>query len=127
MRVSLLLGGALGVFANPVSGAQACDKFSNLTFAVVLLMVAFSPAKLLAFYEHTSPLAVGDWILMIWSMTASFFVQVLKGNTPESTLTLFRASGCRCSPRCATTTTAGWPTPPTWTPRATSISPRCSG
>ncbi|CAD5209211.1 unnamed protein product [Bursaphelenchus xylophilus] len=75
IRICLLLGGAIGVYANPTSGAQACSKYSNLTFAVVLLMIAFSPSKLLAFYEHPNPLAVGDWILMIWSMTACLFVQ----------------------------------------------------
>lgn len=40
-------------------------------------MIAFSPAKLLAFYEHPeAKFAVGDWILMIWCMLASIFVQV---------------------------------------------------
>ncbi|KAI6179471.1 hypothetical protein M3Y98_00614200 [Aphelenchoides besseyi] len=76
LRVSLLLGGALGVFSNPRYAAQACSKYSNFCFAFVLLMIAFSPAKLLAFYEHPEArFAVGDWILMIWCILASIFVQ----------------------------------------------------
>ncbi|KAI6203581.1 ATP-binding cassette sub-family B member 9 [Aphelenchoides besseyi] len=76
LRVSLLLGGALGVFSNPRHAAQACSKYSNFCFAFVLLMIAFSPAKLLAFYEHPEArFAVGDWILMIWCILASIFVQ----------------------------------------------------
>ncbi|KAH7726669.1 ATP-binding cassette sub-family B member 9 isoform 5 [Aphelenchoides avenae] len=80
LRVCILLGGAIGVYSNPKGGAEACDKFSNLVFAIILLIVAFSPTKLLAFYEHENQkehirFAVGDWILMIWCVIASLFVQ----------------------------------------------------
>ncbi|KAI1703534.1 ABC transporter transmembrane region domain-containing protein [Ditylenchus destructor] len=78
VRDCVLLGGALGVYFNPRGGAEACAKFSNCTFAVILLIVAFSPSKLLAFYENEDlKLAVGDWILMSWSIIASLFVQAI--------------------------------------------------
>lgn len=78
-----MLGGALGVYSNPKGGAEACAKFSNLVFAIILLIIAFSPTKLLAFYEHENHkehirFAVGDWIIMIWCVIASLFVQVQK-------------------------------------------------
>lgn len=77
LRICLLLGGALGVFSNSRNAAEACSRYSNLCFAFVLLMIAFSPAKLLAFYEHPkNKFAVGDWILMVWCVLASVFVQV---------------------------------------------------
>ncbi|KIH49648.1 hypothetical protein ANCDUO_20276 [Ancylostoma duodenale] len=42
----------------------------------MLVILAFAPAKLLAFYEvDTVKLAVGDWILMIWCIFASLAVQ----------------------------------------------------
>ncbi|KAI3418881.1 hypothetical protein GPALN_007979 [Globodera pallida] len=76
LRVCILLGGALGVYFNPKGGAEACAAYSNLTFAFVLVIVAFSPIKLLAFYEHEDmKFAVGDWILMLWCIVAAFFVQ----------------------------------------------------
>jgi hypothetical protein len=66
LRVCILMGGALGVYFNSKGGAEACASFSNLTFAFILLIVAFSPIKLLAFYEHDDlKFAVGDWILMV--------------------------------------------------------------
>jgi hypothetical protein len=67
LRICILLGGAVGVYFNPNGGAAACASFANLTFAFVLVIVAFSPIKLLAFYEHDDlKFAVGDWILMVW-------------------------------------------------------------
>lgn len=74
-----MIGGAVGVYSSPRGGPEACAKFSNLTFAIILLIVAFSPTKLLAFYENDVTkfkFAIGDWILMIWCILASFFVQV---------------------------------------------------
>src|SRR5688572_16924311 len=41
LRICLLLGGALGVYFNPKGGAEACAAYANLTFAFVLLIVAF--------------------------------------------------------------------------------------
>lgn len=77
LRVCILLGGGVGVYCNPRDGAEACSRFSNVTFGVILLIIAFSPSKLLAFYEHENlKLAVGDWILMAWCILASLFVQV---------------------------------------------------
>lgn len=71
------MGGSVGVYFNPKGGAEACARFSNIVFAFLLLIVAFSPAKLLAFYENDDlKLAVGDWILMSWCIIASLFVQV---------------------------------------------------
>lgn len=76
LRVAVLLGGALGVYANPNYGPAVMDKFSNLTFAVMLIIIAFSPTKLLAFYEYDdNRLVIGDWILMLWTVFASLCVQ----------------------------------------------------
>lgn len=48
----------------------------NVVFAMMLLIVAFAPSKLLAFYEDDNiRLAVGDWILMIWCIFASLLLQ----------------------------------------------------
>lgn len=42
----------------------------------MLIIIAFSPTKLLAFYEYEdNKLVVGDWILMLWCVFASLFVQ----------------------------------------------------
>ncbi|VDM65950.1 unnamed protein product [Strongylus vulgaris] len=47
----------------------------------MLVILAFAPAKLLAFYEvDTVKLAVGDWILMIWCIFASLAVQIIWTN-----------------------------------------------
>ncbi|KAE9550301.1 hypothetical protein FO519_006491 [Halicephalobus sp. NKZ332] len=76
LRVAVLLGGALGIYANPQHGPAVMDKYNNLTFAVMLIIIAFSPTKLLAFYEYDeNRLVVGDWILMLWCVLASLFVQ----------------------------------------------------
>ncbi len=81
MRVCILIGGAVGVYADPEGASQACAKISNLILAVVLIILAFAPTKLLAFYEHDElQLAVGDWILMIWCVIASLTVQVRKNH-----------------------------------------------
>uniref|UniRef100_A0A915MBE7 Uncharacterized protein n=1 Tax=Meloidogyne javanica TaxID=6303 RepID=A0A915MBE7_MELJA len=78
LRICILLGGAAGVYCNPKGGAEACATLSNFTFALVLVIVAFSPIKLLAFYEHEDlKFAVGDWILMIWCILAALFVQAI--------------------------------------------------
>ncbi|VDK43399.1 unnamed protein product [Anisakis simplex] len=78
LRFCILLGGGIGVYANPYGGPAACAKYSNLIFAIILLIVAFSPSKLLAFYEDENlKFAVGDWILMIWCVIASLFTQAI--------------------------------------------------
>ncbi|CAJ0961341.1 unnamed protein product, partial [Mesorhabditis belari] len=78
LRDCILLGGAVGVWTVPQGGSQAAAKFSNVVFAMMLLILAFSPSKLLAFYEDESlKLAVGDWVLMIWCVIASLFVQFI--------------------------------------------------
>uniref|UniRef100_A0A158PCM1 ATP-binding cassette sub-family B member 9 n=1 Tax=Angiostrongylus cantonensis TaxID=6313 RepID=A0A158PCM1_ANGCA len=44
----------------------------------MLVILAFAPSKLLAFYEvDTVKLVVGDWILMIWCIFGSLAVQVI--------------------------------------------------
>ena len=51
----------------------------------MLIILAFAPSKLLAFYEDDNlRLAVGDWILMIWCCFASLAVQV-KISKPRKT------------------------------------------
>ncbi|VDD92071.1 unnamed protein product [Enterobius vermicularis] len=80
IRVCILFGGAVGVYANPSGGSLPVtyEIFSNVVFAVLLIIVAFSPTKLLAFYEDDDlKLAVGDWILMIWCILASLFTQAV--------------------------------------------------
>ncbi|CAJ0573227.1 unnamed protein product, partial [Mesorhabditis spiculigera] len=78
LRDCILLGGAIGVWTAPGGGSQAASKCSNVVFAMMLLILAFSPSKLLAFYEDDNlKLAVGDWVLMIWCVLASLFVQVI--------------------------------------------------
>ncbi|KAK6045971.1 hypothetical protein COOONC_16524 [Cooperia oncophora] len=47
----------------------------------MLVILAFAPSKLLAFYEDDNlRLAVGDWILMIWCIFASLAIQVIWTN-----------------------------------------------
>jgi|UniRef100_A0AC35EXM9 ATP-binding cassette subfamily B (MDR/TAP) protein 9 len=76
IRVSVLLGGAVGVYSNPQHGPAVMDKYSNLAFAIILIIIAFSPTKLLAFYEfEDNKLVIGDWILMLWCVFASLAVQ----------------------------------------------------
>uniref|UniRef100_A0A0N5AY89 ABC-type antigen peptide transporter n=1 Tax=Syphacia muris TaxID=451379 RepID=A0A0N5AY89_9BILA len=76
IRLCILVGGGVGVFLNPNGGPVACAAISNVVFAVILIIVAFSPTKLLAFYEDENlRLAIGDWILMIWCVIASLFTQ----------------------------------------------------
>uniref|UniRef100_A0A1I8AD46 ABC-type antigen peptide transporter n=1 Tax=Steinernema glaseri TaxID=37863 RepID=A0A1I8AD46_9BILA len=76
IRVCILIGGGVGVYSNPSGGPSAAAKYSNFVFALLLLIIAFSPSKLLAFYEKDDlKLAIGDWILMIWCVLSCFFVQ----------------------------------------------------
>ncbi|KHN76663.1 ATP-binding cassette sub-family B member 9 [Toxocara canis] len=78
VRVCILLGGGVGVYANPCGGPAACDKYSNLVFAILLLIVAFSPSKLLAFYEDINlKFAVGDWILMICNLVFAILLLIV--------------------------------------------------
>ena len=80
LRVCMLLGGAVAIYADPEAAPKACAKISTLILSLVLLILAFAPTKLLAFYEHDDlRFAVGDWILMIWCVLASLAVQV-QGN-----------------------------------------------
>jgi len=56
----------LGVFPSKTFKIYYIYPF-QFTFALVLVIVAFSPIKLLAFYEHEDlKFAVGDWILMVF-------------------------------------------------------------
>uniref|UniRef100_A0A7E4UMG2 ABC-type antigen peptide transporter n=1 Tax=Panagrellus redivivus TaxID=6233 RepID=A0A7E4UMG2_PANRE len=76
LRVCLLFGGAMAVYASPNGSPEVLNKYSNLSFAAVLLIIAFSPTKLLAFYESDdTKLVIGDWILMLWTIFASLIVQ----------------------------------------------------
>uniref|UniRef100_A0A914UJ06 Uncharacterized protein n=1 Tax=Plectus sambesii TaxID=2011161 RepID=A0A914UJ06_9BILA len=85
IRTTVLLIGGLAVWCNPTTVPGRIQTLSNVHFALMLLIVAFSPTKLLAFAEIDSTtlvnrLAVGDWILMIWSLFAALFVQVIWGS-----------------------------------------------
>ncbi|CAB3406987.1 unnamed protein product [Caenorhabditis bovis] len=76
IRDSILLGGAVSAWASPSGFGQVAEKCKNIVFAVILIIVAFAPSKLLAFYEDDNiQLAVGDWILMIWCTFASLILQ----------------------------------------------------
>ncbi|KAK6725515.1 hypothetical protein RB195_004065 [Necator americanus] len=78
LRDCVLLGGAIAAWTSPSGFSEVAAKASNAVFAVMLVIFAFAPAKLLAFYEiDTVKLAVGDWILMIWCIFASLAVQVI--------------------------------------------------
>uniref|UniRef100_A0A0K0FY22 ABC-type antigen peptide transporter n=1 Tax=Strongyloides venezuelensis TaxID=75913 RepID=A0A0K0FY22_STRVS len=73
LRILILFIGVVYLQLNSRSGAVTCAKWSNPVFAFLLLIIAFSPSKMLAFYEHKDPkLVVGDWILMGWCIIASF-------------------------------------------------------
>uniref|UniRef100_A0A0N4Z1N5 ABC-type antigen peptide transporter n=1 Tax=Parastrongyloides trichosuri TaxID=131310 RepID=A0A0N4Z1N5_PARTI len=73
IRTFLLLIGSCYLYYNSRSGAVTCSKWSNPVFAFLLLLIAFSPSKMLAFYENKNPqLVIGDWILMAWCIIASF-------------------------------------------------------
>nr|pir hypothetical protein ZK484.2 - Caenorhabditis elegans [Caenorhabditis elegans] len=76
IRDSILLGGAVSAWASPSGFSQVAENVKNVVFAMMLLIVAFAPSKLLAFYEDDNiRLAVGDWILMIWCIFASLLLQ----------------------------------------------------
>ncbi|ETN76645.1 antigen peptide transporter 2 [Necator americanus] len=77
LRDCVLLGGAIAAWTSPSGFSEVAAKASNAVFAIMLVILAFAPAKLLAFYEiDTVKLAVGDWILMIWCIFASLAVQL---------------------------------------------------
>lgn len=51
----------------------------------MLVLLAFAPSKLLAFYEDDNlKLAVGDWILMIWCIFASLAIQARSLTFPSA-------------------------------------------
>ncbi|CAI5438864.1 unnamed protein product [Caenorhabditis angaria] len=76
IRDAILLGGAVAAWASPSGFSQVAESVKNVVFAIMLLIVAFAPSKLLAFYEDDNiKLAVGDWILMIWCIFASLILQ----------------------------------------------------
>ncbi|CEF68673.1 ATP-binding cassette sub-family B member 9 [Strongyloides ratti] len=73
IRILILFLGSIYLYFHGKSGAVTCAKWSNPIFAFLLLLIAFSPSKMLAFYEHSDPkLVIGDWILMGWCIIASF-------------------------------------------------------
>nr|CDJ82259.1 unnamed protein product [Haemonchus contortus] len=78
LRDCVLIGGGLAAWTSPSGFSEVAKKASNIVFAVMLVILAFAPSKLLAFYEDDNlKLAVGDWILMIWCIFASLAVQVI--------------------------------------------------
>ncbi|PAV67723.1 hypothetical protein WR25_04234 [Diploscapter pachys] len=80
-RDAILMGGGIAAWSSPNGFSEAAKKFSNIIFALMLIILAFAPSKLLAFYEDPKViLAVGDWILMLWCMFASLFIQVIWSN-----------------------------------------------
>ncbi|KAL6732530.1 hypothetical protein Aduo_003282 [Ancylostoma duodenale] len=81
LRECVLIGGGIAAWTSPSGFSEVAAKASNVVFAVMLVILAFAPAKLLAFYEvDTVKLAVGDWILMSWCIFASLAVQVIWTN-----------------------------------------------
>ncbi|CAD6196304.1 unnamed protein product [Caenorhabditis auriculariae] len=78
IRDSVLIGGAIAAWASPSGFADVAAKMANVVFGAMLVIVAFAPLKLLAFYEDDAVrLAVGDWILMLWCIFASLAVQMI--------------------------------------------------
>ncbi|KAK6048817.1 hypothetical protein COOONC_13678 [Cooperia oncophora] len=77
LRDCVLIGGGLAAWTSPSGFSEVAKKASNFVFAAMLVILAFAPSKLLAFYEDDNlRLAVGDWILMIWCIFASLAIQV---------------------------------------------------
>ncbi|KAI1704478.1 ABC transporter transmembrane region domain-containing protein [Ditylenchus destructor] len=79
LRDFALLTVAISVYFNPHRGPKLCKQFANVTFAVIMAMAAFSPAKLLGFYENGESFhwPVGHWILVVWSVVASLLCLVI--------------------------------------------------
>ncbi|KAJ1346519.1 hypothetical protein KIN20_001327 [Parelaphostrongylus tenuis] len=78
LRDCVLIGGGLAAWVSPSGFSEVAAKASDSVFAVMLMILAFAPSKLLAFYEvDTVKLAIGDWILMIWCIFGSLAVQVI--------------------------------------------------
>jgi hypothetical protein len=77
LRICILIGGALNVCFNP-KGVEMCAKFLyvffkfiycyflKFIFAFIMVIIAFSPIKLLAFYEHNDfKSTIANWILLV--------------------------------------------------------------
>ncbi|WKX88018.1 hypothetical protein Q1695_007992 [Nippostrongylus brasiliensis] len=74
----VLIGGGIAAWTSPSGFSEVAKKASDIVFAVMLIVLAFAPSKLLAFYEDEQlRLAVGDWILMIWCIFASLAIQMI--------------------------------------------------
>ncbi|KAI1713344.1 ABC transporter transmembrane region domain-containing protein [Ditylenchus destructor] len=79
IRNFALLTVAIYVYSSPHRGPKLCKQLTNVTFAVMMVMAALSPAKLLGFYENGESFQwpVGHWILVVWSVLASLFCLVI--------------------------------------------------
>ncbi|GMS98706.1 hypothetical protein PENTCL1PPCAC_20881 [Pristionchus entomophagus] len=78
IRSCVLIGGGFALWLSPNGTSAVANKLTNVVFAVMLIILAFAPSKLLAFYEDPDvEFAVGDWILMIWCVLASLFAQMI--------------------------------------------------
>ncbi|KAF8366443.1 haf-9 [Pristionchus pacificus] len=90
IRSVILIGGGFALWLSPNGTSAAANKLTNVVFAFMLIILAFAPSKLLAFYEDPKidkcfadrkeekvQFAVGDWILMIWCVLASLFAQMI--------------------------------------------------
>ncbi|VDP14193.1 unnamed protein product [Heligmosomoides polygyrus] len=85
LRDCVLIGGGLAAWTSPSGFSEIAKKASNIVFAAMLVLLAFAPSKLLAFYEDDNlKLAVGDWILMIWCIFASLAIQARSLTFPSA-------------------------------------------
>jgi hypothetical protein len=72
LRVSILLGGVLGVLRNAAVGVERAKSVQLAVICLVMLMWAFSPTKLLGLAEIDANMRnIGCWISLIWNVVAS--------------------------------------------------------
>uniref|UniRef100_A0A914WAM2 ABC-type antigen peptide transporter n=1 Tax=Plectus sambesii TaxID=2011161 RepID=A0A914WAM2_9BILA len=72
LRISIILGGVLGVVYNTTVGVERAKKSQLAVICLVMLLWAFSPTKILALDEFEGNLRnVGCWISIAWNVVAS--------------------------------------------------------
>uniref|UniRef100_A0A5S6QD22 Uncharacterized protein n=1 Tax=Trichuris muris TaxID=70415 RepID=A0A5S6QD22_TRIMR len=79
VRISVLSGSVIGIWVNPTDGSTRIRRCSLAFLSLALLMMIFSPMKLLGLSEHPSPAVNWPWFwaLFCWNIFSSLVFALL--------------------------------------------------
>ncbi|KFD54458.1 hypothetical protein M514_04605 [Trichuris suis] len=79
IRVSVITGSLIGIWVNPTDGSSRIRRCSLVFLSLALVMMTFSPMKLLGLSEHPSPAVNWPWfwLLFCWNVFSSLVFALL--------------------------------------------------